>query len=106
MFVIAVTHVKVGAPMTSEKVTIFKETTDDWHPSFFLNDWYKGTKLVRASFLGLADGSWRVCVWGADDCGMEKDSESKEVAWNAFLAIVKLEYVNKDILKTMGLYMA
>lgn len=44
----------------------FLPTTDDWYPN-----WPRGT--VKCSLLDLRDKAVRVCVWGADDCGMERD---------------------------------
>lgn len=47
--------------------------SDDWHPCF-------PSGLVAVGFFPLKGGGWRVCVWGADDSGMEQDFEDEEVA--------------------------
>lgn len=51
---------------TPERSDLHRPTSDDWRPNF-----PDGT--VRVSFLELSDGQWRVCVWGNDDLGMERD---------------------------------
>lgn len=56
---------------TLERSEIHRPTSDDWSPNF-----PDGT--VRISFLELHDGMWRVCVWGNDDLGMERDYASTE----------------------------
>ena len=82
------------------KTTIFKETTDDWCPNY--NTGHR--ELVRVSHLQLIDGTWRVCVWGEDDCGMEIDlpetdfAKSKEI----FDTIVAWDDVTMGKLKRLG----
>lgn len=41
-------------------------TTEDWHPAI------DGAK-VRVVFILLSTDEWRVCAWGGDDFGMERD---------------------------------
>lgn len=91
---------------------IFKVTTDDWYPAFKLADWYKGTKpnetmLVQVSFTQTGpnppiNGEWRVCVWGGDDCGMERDFTNEKEAWCCFLEVIGLDDVNMAALKKRG----
>ena len=47
------------------------KTTDDWYPNFPNSE-------VEISLMKLMDGksTYRLCVWGADDCGMEIDVET------------------------------
>jgi len=49
---------------------------------------------VVASFMSLMRGAevsgWRVCVWGTDDFGMERDFESRAAARLMFHRIVDL----------------
>lgn len=40
-------------------------TNEDWYPT--------EDGRVVVSLIGWADGSWRVCVWGFDDFGLERD---------------------------------
>jgi hypothetical protein len=46
-------------------------TSEDWYPTY-------ATGLVRVALLRLSTGQWRVCVWGADDFGLERDLPSVE----------------------------
>jgi hypothetical protein len=55
---------RIPAPV--ERSEIRRPTSDDWYPN--LPD---GT--VTVMFVELSTGQWRVCVWGGDDCGMERD---------------------------------
>lgn len=49
-------------------------TPDDWHPC------YEGGE-VEVWLVSLLNAThWRVCVWGADDDGMERDFLVREVA--------------------------
>lgn len=88
-----------------EKISVFKQTSDDWYPSQQLASWYRGfsnVMLVEVMFMALNDGKWRVAAWGNDDFGLEKDTESRDVAWATFQSVIKLEYVNQHVLKSMG----
>jgi hypothetical protein len=93
------------------KVTVFKPTYEDWFPCYSCPDLHNQlTKdmspdlkpgLVKVSFLRTGaneDGPWRVCVWGNDDFGMEKDFpvEDKESAWKCFLEVISCEYIAKS----------
>jgi hypothetical protein len=51
---------------TTERSDVRRPTSDDWHPTA-----RDGT--VKVTFVELSTGQWRVCVWGDDDCGMERD---------------------------------
>ena len=95
------------------EVRVFKNTSDQWYPSYYLGNWYNGVQpggsmVVEVSFLqtGPADtkSDWRVCVWGADDCGMEKDfDQTKEAeAWLCFLEVIGLEDVTRTKLMELG----
>lgn len=89
------------------RVEVYKQTSDDWYPSYQLEgvaEHYKN--LVRVSFLSIRDGSWRVCCWGADDFGMERDFKEEYDAWNIFLLVIKLEDVTFNKLKELGFYYA
>lgn len=52
-------------------------TNEDWYPTC------EGGR-VRASLLELFDGKFRVCVWGDDDHGLERDYETREEAERVF----------------------
>lgn len=87
---------------------VFKATTDDWYPAYKLAGWYKGQegiKLVEVSLLPLDSypvNVWRVCAWGADDCGMEKDFTDYDEAQKCFLNVLRLESVDQKDLKDLG----
>lgn len=74
---------------------IYKPTTDDWYPNFENN-------TIRISLLLLNDGTFRVCAWGNDDFGMERDFESLGEADDIFDTIEKYSTVNKQDLYDLG----
>lgn len=85
----------------------YKETTDDWCPSYIrstANYPNEGPKLVEVSLLELHTGQFRVCVWGGDDLGMEKDfpADQQSQALNQFLTLLMWPNVNRDDLTTEG----
>ena len=88
-------------------VRVFKRTQDCWYPSFRLEGFYEGKKnieLVEVSFLRLHSGEWRVCVWGADDCGMELDFTKNErsAAQDIFLKVLSFDQVSVHDLEKLG----
>lgn len=98
-----------------QKQIVFKLTDDDWYPSQSLGRYYEGQEpgtvlLVEVSFLqfiptpSYPDPGYRVCVWGNDDCGMERDYLSTEFvdAEKMFHAVIALNRVNKQTLSDMG----
>lgn len=63
---------------TDHKYTVlqfFLKTTDDWHPCW--NEDEVKVSVIRMKRLrkseGLEERGWRICLWGADDDGMERD---------------------------------
>jgi len=85
-------------------VDVFKRTTDDWYPSYLIQGDIRFSKLVEVSFTQTGPnppitGDWRVCVWGADDCGMERDFQDEAQAWNCFLQVIGWEQVSMQALK-------
>lgn len=92
---------------------VYKETTDDWYPSYKIKD--TSIKLVEVAFTKTGQdpknfkGEWRVCVWGADDCGMERDYQGPETeteCWNMFLQVIGLKDVTMKKLKELGFWSA
>lgn len=77
---------------------ISMRTNDDWYPNFSNNT------VVISPVLPLSDGTFRVCVWGADDCGMEIDCKTHKEA-TKILNKIK-EPVSKFDLKELGMYSA
>lgn len=80
------------------KITVFKSTQEDWHPSYEMEDHL----FLRVSYIPLNNNTYRVCVWGADDFGMEKDLNSKNNAKELFHKIVELPEISENALKHLG----
>lgn len=84
---------------------VFKRTTDQWYPSYQIER--DGPMLVEVSFTQTGpypptSGEWRVCVWGADDCGMERDFTDESSAWTTFLEVIGMEDVTMAALQNLG----
>lgn len=95
------------------KIEVFKPTQDDWHGNYLLKrpSEIQGLGLVSVVFTQTGPkppfkGLWRVCVWGNDDCGMEKDFEDQVEALNVFYRVIEWKFVNKEILKQEGFILA
>jgi hypothetical protein len=94
------------------KCGVYKETSDSWYPSYEMSEEFGSQRLVRVSFgktgpsPQLEAGEWRVSVWGADDCGMERDyplnKQGRDEAWNMFVFIISLPNITMRLLKDMG----
>lgn len=59
-------------------------TNEDWYPTV------EGRVKVSLVELKSAPAKFRVCVWGGDDFGLEKDYESFDEAFIVFDRIVSL----------------
>ena len=93
------------------RTSVFKITSDDWCPSYKLSqqhDRVKCQKLVEVSFTQTGPdpkhgaGKWRVCAWGGDDLGMDRDFTDEKKAWCCFLEIIGLDDVTIAALKERG----
>lgn len=94
------------------RVEVLKPTQDNWHGSYTLDGWYKGVEkpmFVECIFNGNITAYdhklapvWRTCVWGNDDCGMEFDCATEAEAWNKFLQVIGMKYVNRKDLIDLG----
>lgn len=90
------------------EINCFKRTQDDWYGNYKVVGDCRVSDLVEVSFcttgpnpkFGL--GEWRVCVWGNDDCGMERDFSDELQALNIYYQVIGYEYVNKNILNSLG----
>jgi len=85
------------------RVDAFKRTSGQWYPNYHLDS----HELVKVSFgqtgpCPSENGDWRVCAWGNDDFGMEKDFQEREEAWACFLAVISLDDVTADRLRELG----
>ena len=86
------------------KIDVFKITSDEWYPSFKLNGGEKSLVEVSLTQTGPNPptlGEWRVCVWGEDDIGMERDFLDELSAIFCFMKVVELEDVTFDSLEQM-----
>lgn len=86
------------------RIEMYKATKGEWHPPYYLQD--DRTRLVRVSMLELGpkprNPAWRVCAWGADDFGMERDFEDREEAEEMFLDIATWAAVEEKLLRSCG----
>jgi len=91
-----------------ERMSIMMPTLDDWHPNHRLVDHPSGlTDGVNVSLIELLPFRklpvmWRVCVWGNDDCGMERDFESRADALAMYRKVTAWETVDKYELTKHG----
>jgi len=72
-------------------------TTAQWHPTLPNNK-------VRGSLIILTTGEWRICFWGGDDYGLERDFPNKEytVAFNLFESLKSIKDITPKFLKSIG----
>lgn len=83
------------------RIEVFKKTEDDWYPNYQI-------LMVRVTYHGnIALPTedvpfYRVSVWGADDCGMEYDTDNEKEAYTIFMQTIGLKYVNMADLKQLG----
>ena len=95
--------------MARFRVEVFKLTEDDWHPAYRLASWFggrPGTKLVTVACVEMTNGESRVCVWGSDDDGLEKDLPDLASAGALFDYVIRQKYVNKQWLRDIGFVQA
>ena len=77
-------------------------TSEDWYPTI------DGKLKVSLLYLGgptKRPERWRVCVWGGDDFGMERDFCLHSQALDIFSRIIKLD-VTVNALTALGLVSA
>ena len=94
------------------RVSVFKLTQDNWYGSYRIDQWHNGKEkpmLVEVIFNGNITAYdptlapvWRTCVWGNDDCGMEFDCDNEATAWNMFLQVIGMDYVDMAALIKLG----
>lgn len=95
-------------PLYREFGVVYKETKEDWHPSFqlctknFHND---TTKLVRLHFFAYISKKpflYRICVTGADDTRMELDTKDLQRAKNTWAVLLKATDVSRLLCTSIG----
>lgn len=92
------------------RIECFKKTSDDWYGNFKIADdvRHKDKKYVHVSLLSLGPDAiygHRVCVWGNDDCGMEKDfieEFTESQAWELYMDLCCQSVITKDYLISRG----
>jgi hypothetical protein len=90
-----------------DRITVLKYTDDDWFGNDRVMHNGQWTRVVEVSLMRLrGDTEWRVCVWGNDDMGLEKDFSNPEEATSHFLMTICWPRVNKQLLKDAGFYPA
>jgi hypothetical protein len=89
------------------RLEAFVAVAEDWHGNFAIADdaRYATTRLIRVSLLGLLDGQWRVCAWGNDDLGMERDfaAQHHHMAMELYVAIVTRRHPTRAWMKEQGM---
>ena len=91
------------------KIQAFIEVKEDWYGNFKIeNDGrYSNTKLVLISFYNFPQDNRypMVCVWGNDDCGMEKifKKTESELALELYKTIITTPFPTKQFLMDLGL---
>ncbi len=74
----------------------FIKTEEDWYPTV--------NNKVRVKLILLSNKMWRVCVWGGDDFGLEKDFPftGREAANNLYQQIK--DYMPRKAMLNLGMY--
>ncbi len=81
--------------MGKSDIIVYKDTSDEWYGNYCIVG-EPGTALVCVSLLQLDDGQWRVCAWGNDDCGVERDFLDRDQALAVFLEVITPNTVTMD----------
>jgi hypothetical protein len=89
--------------------TVYKVTEEDWYGSYEIVERnITVAKLVTVALTQTGPnpkefkGEFRVCVWGNDDCGMERDFGNDEtLALSIFMQVIGLKAVNRKELKAL-----
>ena len=84
-------------------ITVFKEVNEDWYGNYSIaNDQRYLGKYVSIRISKLFGGQFRVCIWGNDDLGMDRDFEEESDAIATFQKIMLVEDLTKQYLKDNG----
>ena len=83
-------------------ITAYKPTNENWFPSYGALDSGDQSYLLSVSLIALNDGLFRVCVWGADDFGMELDQVSRKKAIKLYISLMLMTTIRKSDLAEMG----
>lgn len=84
----------------------YRPTKDNWYPNFKNNR----VRVTIHTFQKYQGKIWhRVCVWGSDDCGMEKDFHGKKTikqALELYNYLIKSPSVERKTLENLGFIIA
>jgi len=83
-------------------ISVFCETQDEWYGNYKIRGDARVSDLVQVSYLPLSDGTYRCCVWGNDDMGLEFDHANQEYVWEIFVQVISQQYVNQAPLRALG----
>lgn len=93
--------------MKLSRIEVFVEVDQDWYGNFkFADDLrLKDAKFIRVSLLELLSGHWRVCAWGNDDFGLERDFLSMEYddAVKLYQTIVTTPRPTQQMMRDLGM---
>lgn len=78
-----------------QRVTKQIRTNEDWFPTV--------DGQLRVSFACLTDQQWRVCVWGGDDFGMERDFPHVEKQEAKALFEKLVDFTTKQKMQELGM---
>lgn len=87
------------------RITCFVPVQEDWYGNYRIEGdaRHADTRLVQVSALSLSDGNYRVCVWGNDDFGLERDFEQPGQAMVLYQLIVSRPYPTQEWLKNLDM---
>ena len=97
--------------MSVNHKTCFKQTEDEWYPNYD-GDTVRVSLILRRKksneYKLYGQTLFRVCVWGDDDFGMEKDFKSGddqadiEQAKELYATLIEQKFINQGYLKKLG----
>jgi hypothetical protein len=85
-------------------ISIYKSTTDDWSPSYILEN--SGTKLVLVSMFECMSSiesipQWGVSVWGCGEYGLEKRFNNRALASVCFDDVIRLPNITRFVIELL-----
>ncbi len=76
-------------------------TTDNWHPS--INGMFVRVSTMPLFAIGDQPRMYRVCVWGGDDFGVEKDFENQNDADFLYDKLCSMAFVDIETCYSYGM---
>ncbi|MEN3238618.1 hypothetical protein PUR29_34830 [Methylobacterium ajmalii] len=86
------------------RIGCLKPTSEPWYSEFRVADdkRYERLHFVQVSLMQLHDGTWRTCVWGNDDHGLELDTPDEARAREVYVQVCLMRDVTHGALKGLG----